>query len=86
MQFYVYLTPKSSENHIEDWVSIPPHEKILKVKVRAAPEKNNANKALILLLSRKLKVPKRDIQILRGATSKIKLVAIVGITEEHLKF
>ncbi|WP_457678072.1 DUF167 domain-containing protein [Thermovibrio sp.] len=51
----------------------------LKVKVTAPPEKGKANEALIELLSKRLKVPKRSISIVSGQTSRVKRVFIEGI-------
>jgi uncharacterized protein YggU (UPF0235/DUF167 family) len=85
IQFYVQLIPKSSQNRVEGWISTPQQKKILKVKVRTVPEKGKANKALINLLSKELKVTKSNIQILRGLTSSIKLLKVEEVIEGHLE-
>jgi len=48
----------------------------LSARVRAVPEKGKANAALIALLARQLGIPKRDIDVIRGATSRMKTVRI----------
>lgn len=46
VELRVKVTPKSSKNAIVGW-----EEDLLKVRLRAIPEKGNANEALIELLS-----------------------------------
>ena len=62
----VKIVPNSSKNDIilED--------EFIKVKVTAQPIENKANKALVEFLSKKFKVPKTSIEILKGDTSKEK--------------
>ena len=52
----------------------------IRVRLAAAPVDGNANDALIALLARRLRVPRRSVTIVRGATSREKVVAIEGIT------
>ncbi len=60
------IVPNSSKNDIiiED--------EFIKIKVTAQPIENKANKALIEFLSKKFKIPKTGIEILKGDTSKEK--------------
>ena len=51
-------------------------ENTFEVKVNAPPEGGKANERLIELLSEYFKVPKSSIAILRGHTSRNKLVEI----------
>ena len=51
----------------------------LKIKVTVPPEGGKANKAVVELLSKALKVPKSSIEIVRGESSRIKTVRIEGI-------
>ncbi len=57
---------------------------MLKVAVAAAPEKGQANKALIELLAAVLKVPQRSISIERGHTSPRKVVLLEGLTSQQV--
>lgn len=52
---------------------------ILKVKLTAPPEGGRANKQLIEVLARHFNVPKRAVRILKGETSRQKIVEIDGI-------
>lgn len=54
----------------------------LKVKITAQPIENKANKALIEFLSKKLKIAKSNITILKGELNKEKTLLIQGIEED----
>ena len=56
----------------------------IRVKVTAQPVENKANKALVDLLSKQLKVPKTDIEIVKGVTSKEKTV-LLKVTDNGKK-
>lgn len=56
----------------------------LKIKVASPPEKNKANLKLIRYLSEILGIPKSNFSILRGETSPLKSVSIIGITRSSL--
>lgn len=70
------IIPNSSRNEIIF------DEDILKVKVTAQPVENKANKALIELLSKKIKIAKSNISIIKGELNKDKTLLIQGINEE----
>lgn len=48
----------------------------LSAKVRARPSDGEANAAVIALIARALGVPKRRVELLRGATSREKLLRV----------
>jgi uncharacterized protein (TIGR00251 family) len=49
-----------------------------KVSVTAPPAENQANEALLRLLSREWRLPRRDLSIAAGAKSRNKIVQIAG--------
>ncbi len=51
----------------------------LKVRLTAPPVDGAANEALVALLAERLGVPKRQVVIVRGATSRQKVVEVVGL-------
>jgi hypothetical protein len=57
---------------------------VLEVKVAAPPEKGKANKELINFLSELLEVSQSRLTILRGQTSRSKLIAIDGLSQEEV--
>ncbi len=77
----VRLTPKASDDRILGVVAEAAGGVALRVVVRAAPEAGKANEALLALLARHLRLPRRDLSLALGETSRRKLVAIAGDPE-----
>ena len=50
------------------------------VRVTAVPESGKANDAVVALLARRLGVPKRSVQIVRGHKSRDKRIRIEGVS------
>jgi uncharacterized protein len=61
------------------------HGAALKVRLHAPPVDGAANDALIALLAERLGVPRRDVRIVQGATSRSKVVEIAGTTAEAVR-
>ena len=57
---------------------------VLQVRVSAPPIKGKANKELIAVLSRLLGVGKSQIDIIRGHTTRNKVIAINGLSQEDI--
>ncbi len=57
----------------------------LKVRVTAPAESGKANKAVLRLLAGALDVPVQALEILRGASSPLKTVAVEGITAAEVE-
>lgn len=72
----VKLTPGAKQNKVTGWEEDLFGDRTLKVQVTAIPEKGKANKALIALLSKHWKIPKSSITIIRGETSRTKILEI----------
>lgn len=51
---------------------------VVKVRVRAVAEGGEANRAVIELLAKALRVPKSNVRVLSGVISRLKQVAIDG--------
>jgi len=58
---------------------------VLRVRVAAPPHEGKANQALVALLAERLDVAPSRIRILRGHTSRQKLVAIEGMEAEAVR-
>jgi uncharacterized protein (TIGR00251 family) len=67
----VRLQPRAGQNRI-----LSRHGEAIKIQVRPPPVDGAANAALIDVLAAALGVPRRSIHILRGVTSRTKLVEI----------
>lgn len=57
---------------------------VLRVKVAAPPSKGKANERLIAFFGRLLGVSKRNISIIKGHTSRNKLIVIDGLSREDI--
>ena len=79
MLITVRVLPRSSRNTLE-W-----EQGMLKVRLTAPPVDGAANEALVALLAERLGIPKRAIQIVRGATSRQKTVEITGIRMDEVE-
>ena len=77
--FSVKVAPGSSKTEIAGI-----YNGMLKVRLSAAPEKGKANQALVKLLSEKLDVPKNQITIMAGLTSKVKQISVKNITQKTI--
>ncbi|MBU1131537.1 DUF167 domain-containing protein [Patescibacteria group bacterium] len=71
MKVKVKAIPKSSVSHIQESL-----EGDLRVKLKSAPVRGLANKELIELLAGYYKVSKNQITIIKGLTSKNKIIEI----------
>ena len=66
------FTKKNSFNYFFIQMEYFDEDEFIKVKVTAQPIENKANKALIEFLSKRFKIAKTSIEILKGDTSKEK--------------
>ncbi|OGY43022.1 MAG: hypothetical protein A2729_05665 [Candidatus Buchananbacteria bacterium RIFCSPHIGHO2_01_FULL_39_14] len=72
MDILVKVIPRSSKTEI-----IEQKENFLKIHLKAAPEKGKANRELINFLANHFKVAKSQIEILKGLTSKNKMIRLI---------
>ena len=59
------------------------HGAAWKVRVAAPPEGGRANDALVRLLAETLGLPRRDVALIAGHTSRDKVVTVAGISLEE---
>ena len=57
----------------------------LLIRLAAAPVDGAANDELITLLSKTLKIPKRDITIVSGERSRTKRIRIAGMSPDQIR-
>jgi len=74
----VRLTPKGGRDAIDGIVQLADGRCVLKVRVAAAPSEGEANAALLRLIAKAVAVPPRDVTLVAGATSRVKLLAVSG--------
>jgi uncharacterized protein (TIGR00251 family) len=76
----VKVIPNAPKNSLLGW-----EEDRLRVKIQAVPDQGKANAALIDYLASLLNIPKSNISLLSGKTSRLKRLAIVGISQDELR-
>ena len=74
----VRLTPKGGRDSIDGVDTLADGTVVLKARVRAAPSEGEANAALCRLLAKTLGVPPGRVEIVGGATSRLKRVKVMG--------
>ncbi|MBD3252073.1 YggU family protein [Candidatus Uhrbacteria bacterium] len=67
----VRVQPNASKNEIVGCV-----DDVWKIRLTASPTDGEANQALIRFLSKQWKVPQREIEIIKGKTSRTKVIRI----------
>ncbi|MDR6755572.1 uncharacterized protein (TIGR00251 family) [Mycoplana sp. BE70] len=85
MTVTVRLTPNGGRDAIDGIEADASGERHLKVRVRAVPEKGQANKALVALLAKTAGVAKSAVSLVSGETQRKKILRIEGDPEEIMK-
>lgn len=57
------------------------HDEAIKIRVAAPPEKGKANAALIEFVAQRLSISRDAVEILRGHTSRNKVLRITGMSQ-----
>lgn len=78
--FRVRVAPRSSRDAIQGI-----HDGALKVALTAPPVEGAANAALVKLLSKRLGVAKRDVEIVHGEGSRDKTIRVSGVDPEAVR-
>jgi len=76
----VRLQPNASREEVAGWQG-----EELRVRVTAPPVEGKANRALIELLAKELRVAKNSIAIIGGQTARVKVVNIEGLNNDELR-
>lgn len=81
----IKLTPGAASDRIDGWDVDADGRPILKVRVRARPVEGEANAALIKLLAKALGLPKSAVSLARGGQSRLKRIAIDGLSPDEVR-
>jgi uncharacterized protein YggU (UPF0235/DUF167 family) len=81
----IRLTPGAASDRIDGWDVDPDGRPILKVRVRARPIEGEANAALLKLIAKTLNLPKSAVSLERGGQSRVKRVAVDGLSAEEVR-
>ena len=76
----VRVTPRAARDEIAGWQGDE-----LRVRLRAPPVDGRANEALLRLLASRLSVPTSSIELVSGATARVKRLRVEGLSEEDLR-
>lgn len=75
---HVRVTPNAGMDRIEEVHVRDNDTAVLHIKVRAVPDKGQANKAVIALVAKTLRVPKTSITVKSGKTARFKTLEITA--------
>jgi len=76
----VRVTPGAQQDALAGWQG-----DILRLKVRAAPERGKANEAVRRLLADRLGLPVGHVTLTQGARSRDKLLCIEGLNADEVR-
>jgi uncharacterized protein YggU (UPF0235/DUF167 family) len=79
VRFAVRLTPRAAVDRVDGVI-----DGVLRARVGAPAVEGAANNALIRLIAEELGVPRSDVRIVAGATSRQKLVVVDGADAEAI--
>ena len=80
VRFEVRAKPRASKSRV-----LGVRERALVVSLAAAPVEGEANRELVETLSAALGLPRRDVTIVRGDSSRVKLVLARGLTAAEVR-
>ncbi|MFT3991922.1 MAG: DUF167 domain-containing protein [Luteolibacter sp.] len=76
MKLHVRATPNARKSEIIGWETDPLAGPVLKVRIAAPPVDGQANTALREFLAKSLKIPKSQVTLEKGSSSRIKTFLI----------
>ena len=79
MNLDIHVQPRASRNSVE----VAAYGTV-KVRVTAPPDKGKANDAVVKLLAKRLGVSKSAVRIVRGHTSRNKVVQVEGMDRDDV--
>ena len=75
---HLRVTPNAGRDLIEGVEERDDGTSVLRIRVKAVPDKGKANAAAVALLSKALGVPKSSISVVAGETARLKTVQVAG--------
>jgi uncharacterized protein (TIGR00251 family) len=78
LELRVRVTPRGGRDAIDGIETLSDGRRVLKVRVRVAPEDGAANEAIRRLLAKTLRVPASAVTLEAGATVRLKTLFIAG--------
>ncbi len=78
LSLFVRVTPNAGRDAIEGVEQRDDGSAVLRVRVKAVPDKGKANAAVVALLAKALGVPRSAVTVVSGETARLKTLAVVG--------
>ncbi len=78
VRLFLHLTPGASKNALVRLGPDANNQMRLRALVTTVPEQGKANKAIIKILAKKLRLPRSDIRIIAGQQSREKTLLLSG--------
>lgn len=78
IRLHLRVTPNAGVDRIEGLETRDDGATVLRVRVKAVPDKGKANAAVIALLAKALGIPKSAITLATGDTARFKTLRIAG--------
>ena len=75
---HLRVTPNAGRDAIECAETRDDGTEVLRVRVKAVPDKGKANAAVLVLVAKALGVSKSSISMISGDTSRLKTLAVAG--------
>jgi uncharacterized protein len=75
---FIRVTPNAGADRIDGFESRDDGTSVLRLRVKAVPDKGKANAAAIALLSKALGLPRSQFQLVSGDTARFKTVLVRG--------
>jgi uncharacterized protein YggU (UPF0235/DUF167 family) len=79
---HLRVTPNAGADRIDGPEIRDDGSEVLRLRVRAVPDGGKANKAVIALVARAFGVPKAGVEIIAGATARLKTIDLAGDSAE----
>ena len=85
LSLFVRVSPNAGRDAIEGMELRDDGSAVLRLRVKAVPDKGKANAAVIALLAKALDVPKSTITLVSGDTARLKTLSVTGDAAELIK-
>lgn len=82
LRLEVRLTPRASRDLLEGETRLSDGKRVLSARVRAVPEKGDANEALLGLIAKSCGVARSRVSLISGHGSRLKSVRVDGDPEK----
>ena len=81
----IKVTPNAKRTEFLGLVELPDSGTALGIKLKAPPVDGKANQALREVIAEALGVPKSAVSIVRGESSRLKVIEVAGVSEEAVQ-